>query len=67
MAILATYLFFIINSGIWLFLRIYSLWKQIFHEEAEGMSYLESQELVSASEEKMRSKALNGNPKGMSY
>lgn len=31
------------------------------------MSYLESQELVSASEEKMRSKALNGNPKGMSY
>lgn len=37
----------------------------MFHEEA-GVSYLESQELASASEDKMRSKGLNENPKGMS-
>lgn len=66
MAILATYFFFIIKSGIWLFLKIYSLWELMFHEEAGGMSYLESQELASASEDRMRSKGLNGNPKGMS-
>ena len=37
----------------------------MFHEAAGGVSYLESQELASANEDKIRSKGLNGNPKGM--
>ena len=38
----------------------------MFHEEAGGVLFLDSQGLASVNKDKMRSKGLSGHPKGMS-